>query len=291
MAVIIISSSADPASTNIKNCLLENTLWDEIDIFCNNPVYRNIALEDIFLVTINDSKIRHENIDKEIKNQLNITPKQAIFISRHRSKMAKPSLTVHPIGNYGEAQFGGKHKTLVQSAPRLMTSLLRLIKENLQVTDLNYHVCFEVTHHGPHLEIPTLFVEVGSTENEWNKKEPARIIAQSLLELLEKYRCEEDFSDDVPVLVGVGGGHYAPRFTDVIFEKNAAFGHMIPLYHIEAGTIDQEAFEKALQATPNATGIYIHKKSLKKSQVTEYKKLFQDKGISVISSKELTSLK
>jgi len=291
MAVIIISSSTDPASTNIKNCLLENTLWDEIDIFCNNPALRHTTIKDILLVTINDSKIRHENIDKEIKNQLNITPKQAIFISRHRSKMAKPSLTVHPIGNYEEAQFGGKQKTLVQSAPRLMTSLLRLIKENLQATTLNYHVCFEVTHHGPYLEIPTLFVEVGSTENEWRKKEPAKIIAQSLLELLEKYRCEEDFSNDTPVLVGVGGGHYAPRFTDVIFEKNAAFGHMIPSYHIEAGTIDQEAFEKALQATPNATGIYIHKKAFKKSQVTEYKKLFQDKGIPVISSKELTSLK
>jgi D-aminoacyl-tRNA deacylase len=291
MTVIIISSSADPASTNIKNCLLENASWNEIDIFCNNPVYRNIALEDIFLVTINDSKIRHENIDKEIKNQLNIIPKQAVFISRHTSKMGKPTLTVHPIGNYSKAEFGGKQKTLVQSAPRLMTHLLQLIKKNLQTTSLNYQVCFEVTHHGPYLEIPTLFVEVGSTENEWRKKEPARIIAQSLLELLEKYRYEQDFSDDVPVLVGVGGGHYAPRFTDVVFEKNAAFGHMIPYYHIEAGNIDEDAFEKALQATPNVSGIYIHKKSLKKSQVTEYKKLFQDKGISVISSKELTSLK
>ncbi|GAI85356.1 unnamed protein product, partial [marine sediment metagenome] len=224
MAVIIISSSTDPASTNIKNCLLENTSWEEIDLFCKNPVYINNTLEDIFLVTINDSKIQHENIDKEIKNQLGITPRQAIFISRHRSKMARPSLTVHPIGNYGDAQFGGNDKTLVKSSPRLMTHLLRLIKRNLKITTLNYQVCFEVTHHGPYLEIPTFFVEVGSTENEWNKKEPATIIAQSLLELLEKYRYEEDFPNDVPVLVGVGGGHYAPRFTDVVFEKNAAFG-------------------------------------------------------------------
>jgi len=290
MAVIIISSSTDPASTNIKNCLLENTSWEEIDIFCRNPVYRNNKLEDIFLVTINDSKIQHENIDKEIKNQLGITPSQAIFISRHRSKMARPSLTVHPIGNYGEAQFGGNDKTLVKSSPRLMTHLLRLIKRNLKTTALNYQVCFEVTHHGPYLEIPTFFVEVGSTENEWNKKEPARIIAQSLLELLEKYRYEEDFPNNVPVLVGVGGGHYAPRFTDVVFEKNAAFGHMIPKYHIDAGNIDLAAFEKALQKTPNATGIYVHKKSFKKSEVTQFKKIFKNENIPVISSKELPYL-
>jgi len=290
MAVIIISSSIDPASTNIKNCLLKNTSWDEIDKFCNNSVYRNCTLEDVYLITINDSKIQHENIDKEIKNQLNITPKLAIFISRHTSKMGKPSLTVHPIGNYREAQFGGKSKTLVQSSPKMMAHLLRLIKKNLQVTTLNYQVCFEVTHHGPYLEIPTLFVEVGSTEHEWNKSEPAKIIAQSVLELLKKYRYEEDFSDDIPVLVGVGGGHYAPRFTDVVFEKNAAFGHMIPLYQLDGEHIHYEIFEKALQKTPNAKGIYIHKKSLKKSQVTEYKKLFQENGISVISSKELTDL-
>ena len=290
MAVIIISSSTDPASTNIKNCLLENTSWEEIDIFCKNPVYINNTLEDIFLVTINDSKIQHENIDKEIKNQLGIMPKQAIFISRHRSKMARPSLTVHPIGNYGDAQFGGNDKTLVKSSPRLMTHLLRLIKRNLKTTTFNYQVCFEVTHHGPYLEIPTFFVEVGSTENEWNKKEPATIIAQSLLELLEKYRYEEDFPNDVPVLVGVGGGHYAPRFTDVVFEKNAAFGHMIPKYHIDAGNINLESFEKALKATPNVSGIYIHKKSFKKSEVTQFKEMFKNTNIPVISSKELPYL-
>ena len=290
MAVIIISSSTDPASTNIKNCLLENTSWEKIDTFCKNPVYIHNVLDDIFLVTISDSKIRHENIDKEIKNQLGITPRQAIFISRHTSKMAKPSLTVHPIGNYGKAQFGGNDKTLVTSSPRLMTHLLRLIKKNLQVTTLNYQVCFEVTHHGPYLETPTLFVEVGSTENEWNKKEPAKIIAQSLFELLKKYRYEGEFSDDIPVLVGVGGGHYTPRFTDVVFEKNAAFGHMIPKYQIDAGNINLESFEKALKATPNASGIYIHKKSFKKSEVTHLKEMFKKANIPVISSNELPSL-
>ena len=59
---------------------------------------------------------------------------------------------------------------------------------------------------------------------------------------------------------------------------------------MDVGNITYEVFEKALQATPNATGVYIHKKAFKKSQVTEYKKLFQDKGIPVISSKELSNL-
>ena len=290
MTVIIVSSTEDLASINIKKNLLEQSLWDEMESFDGLPVYRHFTMKDIVIVTIRDRKIRRENLDKEIENKLGIKPKQAIFISKHTSKMEKPTLTIHPIGNYGEAQFGGKPKTLVTPAPRLMTHLLRLIKKNLQSTDLTYQVCYEVTHHGPYLEVPTLFAEVGSTEKEWNKKEPAKIIARSLLELLEKYHYEEDFSDDIPVLMGIGGGHYAPRFTDVVFEKKAAFGHMIPSYQIDAGNIDSEMLKKALNATPNVRAVYIHKKSLKKSQVTEYKTWFRDKGMPVISSKELPAL-
>ncbi|MCK5260671.1 MAG: hypothetical protein KAJ44_00645, partial [Thermoplasmatales archaeon] len=156
MTVVIVSSTEDPASTSIKKNLLEQSSWNEVESFDNLPVYRHSTMKDIVIITIRDRKIRYENLDKEIDNKLGIKPKQAIFISRHRSEMGRPTLTVHPIGNYGEAQFGGKPKTLVKSVPRLMTHLLRLIKKNLQSTDLTYQVCYEVTHHGPYLETPTL---------------------------------------------------------------------------------------------------------------------------------------
>jgi D-aminoacyl-tRNA deacylase len=247
-------------------------------------------MKDVVIVTINDRKITHENLEKEVEEKLGIKPKQAIFLSRHRSKTGEPTLTTHPIGNYGESQFGGKTKTLSKSSPKLMTSLLRIIKKNAEQAKLYHKVCLEVTHHGPYMTIPTLFVEVGSTEEEWKKQEPANVVAKSVLQLLDSYHYEEDFPDEMPVLVGIGGGHYAPRFTDVILEKKAAFGHMIPTYHIEAGNIDGEMFEKTLQATPNVKGVYIHRKSLKKSQVSEYKNWFQNRGISVISSKELADL-
>lgn len=290
MTVIIVSSSKDPASTNIKNRLLEQTSWNEWGSFNNLPVFEHATMKDVKIVTINDRKIRHENLDKEIKKKLRIKPKQVIFISRHTSKMKKPTLTVHPLGNYGEAKFGGKPRTLVPPAPKLMTHLLKLIKKNLQSTNLSYHVCYEVTHHGPYLEVPTLFAEVGSTEEEWIKKEPAKIIAQSILELLKEFHYEDDFPDDIPILVGVGGGHYAPRFTDVIFEKKAAFGHMIPSYQIDAGNINGEMFNKVLESTQNVAAVYFDKKALKKSQVTNFKNWFQNKEIPVISSKVLSPL-
>jgi len=291
MTVLIISSTEDPAGTNIKNSLLSQSSWDEIDTFNNQPVYRHAKMKDIVIITIQDRTIRHENIDKEAKEKLGIKPKQVIFISRHRSKTGEPTLTTHPIGNYGNATtFGGKTKTLVKSSPRLTTHLLRLLKKNAEQAKLYHKICFEVTHHGPYLDTPTIFAEVGSTENEWEKKEPASIVAKSLLELLERYHYEEDLPNDIPVLIGIGGGHYAPRFTEVALEKKVAFGHMIPTYQIEEGNIDDESLEKTIQATPNIKGVYLHKKELKKSQVTLYRNWFENKGIPIISSRELQEL-
>jgi D-aminoacyl-tRNA deacylase len=290
MVVILISSSEDPAGTNIKNNLFEQTTWKETNSFENQPVYQHSTMKYIFLLTVQGRTIRQESIDQRIKETLNLDPTQIIFITRHRAKTGEPSLSVHPIGNYGSAEYGGQPKTLVLTAPRLMTHLLRLIKKNKEQTKLPHHVCFEVTHHGPYLETPTFFAEVGSTEDQWRNKEPGAIIAQSLLELLKEYHGEADLPKNIPVLIGIGGGHYAPRFTDIIFERKAAFGHMIPSYHLKANQTDYELFEKALSATPDVSGVYLHKKELKKSQVTDYTRWFKEKRITIISSKELEDI-
>jgi D-aminoacyl-tRNA deacylase len=290
MVVLIVSSTEDPASTNMKTSLLEQTPWEEFGVFYEATAYRHATMKDVVLVTIPDRKIRHENIDTEVHDQLHLNPRIAVFLSRHRSKMEEPTLTVHPIGNYGAAEFGGQPRALIPAAPRFMAHLLRLIKKHLQTTDMQYHVCYEVTHHGPYLNIPTLFAEVGSTEHQWREKKPAEIIAVSLLELLSSCHYEQDFPTTIPVLLGIGGGHYAPRFTDVVFERNASFGHMIPTYQIDAGAINDEMMEQAMKATPNLTGVYLHKKALKKSQITEYKQWFQARDVQVVSSNELPAL-
>jgi D-aminoacyl-tRNA deacylase len=242
------------------------------------------------MIAINDLTIKHENIEQEIQQILKIKPTQAIYISRHTSKTEEPTLTTHPIGNYGEAEFGGITRKLTPSAPRLMTQLLRIIKKNAKIEKTYHKVCFEVTHHGPHLNIPTFYTEVGSNQKEWKKQKPAEIIAESLIELFDNYQCEEDLPKDIPVIIGIGGGHYAPRFTDIALSKNVAFGHMIPSYQIEAGNINEKILKDTFNVTPNVEGVYIHKKALKKSQVTDYKKWFKESNIQVISSKELKDL-
>ena len=290
ITVLVISSNIDPASVNIKNHLLNQTNWEEINTFNQNPVYQHTEIKNIIMITINDRKITHENLEEDVKEKLKISPKQAIFISRHTSKTGQPTLTVHPIGNYGTAEFGGKNNILVKSSPKIMTNLLRILNQNAIQEKLYHKVCFEVTHHGPYMSIPSLFIEVGSNKEEWVKNKPAKVVAKSLLEHLKKYLYEENMPKDTPVVLGIGGGHYAPRFTDVSLEKNVAFGHMIPRYQIEAGNIDNTMLEQAIEKTPNIKGIYFHRKSLKKSQIRDYKQWFDQKSIPSISSKELTDL-
>ena len=89
-------------------------------------------MKDIILVTINDRKITHERLDEEVNRELGIKTDQAIFLSRHRSKTGEPTLTVHPIGNYGKAEYGGETRTLVETSPKLMTQLLRILRKNAE---------------------------------------------------------------------------------------------------------------------------------------------------------------
>jgi D-aminoacyl-tRNA deacylase len=286
MTILLVASSEDPASTNIKQSLLAAHHWNEEGSIFSTPVYHAPDLSDSILVTIPDKKIRHENLQDELNDTLHLTPSLFIFLSRHRSKTGEPTLTVHPIGNYADAAFGGRPHTLVPAAPHPMTRLLRLINTRVQQTKLPYKVCYEVTHHGPYLTTPTLFVEIGSTETQWHEQPPADLIAAALLDLLPAIN---DNPPDIPILVGIGGGHYAPRFTDVALQRNASFGHMLPTYHL-GDTIDEQMLQLAIDATPGVTAVYLHRKELKKSQVTALTHWCTSHGIPVVSSNDLPLL-
>lgn len=289
MSILIVSSIQDPASTNIKGSLLKLGDWKEIGEISSNPVYESDDV-DAIIVTINDELIRHEGIDEEVVGELNIDIDLLIFVSKHRSKTGEPTLTVHPIGNFGEARFGGRDRTFVKSSPRMMTELLRLIKLYAERDDLYHQVSYEVTHHGPYVERPAMFVEVGSNEEEWKKEGPAESIARAVYDLISRYSSEADFPDDTAVLVGIGGGHYAPRFTDLALERRVAFGHMIPSYQLKNGLVDENIIRGCIEATPGFDGVYIHRKSLKKSENRELESMLKGMGIRIFRSTDLSPL-
>lgn len=290
MTIVIVSSTQDEASTNIKQGLLDLDEWNHITTFFGKKVFQHNKILDIFLVTITDKTILHEGLEQQLKDLLKINPSQIIFISRHRSKSGNPTLSTHPIGNYGKAEFGGKTRTLTPSMPRLMTNLLRTMNKKAIENNLVHEITYEVTHHGPLLETPTLFAEVGSNLEEWKKEKPALVVADSILEVLHDKKYEREYPTDIPVLIGIGGGHYAPRFTTVALERNVAFGHMIPSYHVKPGHIDEEMLKKAIDATPNIYGIYLDRKSLSSAFKKEIESLIKNVGLPLVSSADFKEI-
>jgi D-aminoacyl-tRNA deacylase len=272
---LVVRSTADAASVNIVESLLRLGEWEEAGSFEGAPVFR---MGDSSVVTIPVHHLYYDDIDDNVEKALGERPSLVIFASRHKSASNLRTLTVHPIGNYGKAEMGGRDQTLVPAAPREMTTAFKeLVK---RAGGLKYQISLEATHHGPHLRTPTFYIERGSDEAAWREPEPARVIADSIFEVLTG-KISED-----PIAVGVGGGHYVPRITDVAREKKIAFGHMLPSYALEQGW-SPETLRLMLDATPGAKLVYFHKKAVKTPILREMEVWFRQAGVEPFSSKEI----
>lgn len=164
-----------------------------------------------------------------------------VFPSRHAGDTGK-LLTTHFTGNIGSADYGGEANAVSVAAPSVLTQVYRFLSEN---APSRYDVGIEATHHGPLVtQVPSLFVEIGSSESEWNDPLPAETIASAILELPT-----DGFGTD-RVIVGFGGGHYAPRFDRILSETDWSLGHIVAdwslnqLSSFESGIISQ-LFERS----------------------------------------------
>ena len=247
--------------------------WKKFGTFNGFPAYRN---DRYYLVHIKGPKIFAENVDEEIRKKLGIEFENIIVASKHKSESKMRSLTVHPIGNWGNAEYGGISKCVVVTNPHLMTQALRVLKKNRIE---GYNVSFEATHHGPYLTTPTFFIEIGSTEEEWKDDIAGEAIAKTIFELGEvRY----------PPAMGFGGGHYMPRITDVALEYKISFGHMVPKYAVQY--VDENIIKRACEKSDNCKMAYIHKKGLKGEERNKIREILENLGIKVVTTKDLEKI-
>lgn len=274
---LIISSEADTASINLRDRLLENAEWKEDGEFKGHIIWRlakdygSFCLEGTRLITLNKLHIHAEKIDSEWFEETSIKIENIVFLSRHKAASGRPSLTVHPIGNWGKADYGGFSGKLSRTSPIWMTGLLLKIYENRLP---GYDICFEATHHGPLLETPTMFLEIGSSEEQWELREPAYALTKSLLELEPAKGT---------VVVGIGGGHYTPRFTEAALSHQVCFGHMVANYGIPSLT--PESLKDAIVSS-RAKGLYFHKKGMKKTEYRKWKEYAEEEGIKIFNQSD-----
>lgn len=231
MQTAIIVSKKDPAGLNIKRALLKLFPFEEIDEkFDGNEVYQ---LKTTKLYIVEEASIYCEDLDKKIKADF------FLFATKHKAESKIPSLSVHTQGNWAKAEFGGRDSQLcIAPASYLKMALLKL--DGL-AKGTKFEIIQECTHHGPYLEKPTMFIEIGSSEEQWEDEQAAEIIAETIEHLLNnkppKYR----------IAFGIGGLHHTPTFKKVMLNTDIAFGHVCPKYNLE--NLNKEMIKQALERT------------------------------------------
>jgi len=158
-------------------------------------------------------------------------PDLLVFASRHAGETG-PLLTAHHTGNVGPAEYGGEPGAFARACPNAHRRALAALREHASE---GYEVGMEATHHGPtDVGVPSMFVEVGSDDPQWDDPDAAGAVARAVLALA-------DTDPDAPreggtrrQLVGLGGGHYAPRFERILAETDWAVGHVAPDWGLDA---------------------------------------------------------
>jgi len=259
---VLLACTKDVASMNIRERLLEHAGWNMVSEFGGWPVHR---LGPSLLFVKEGTHLYLDHVDREIADHIqselpsDVHPEGdrpldlLVFLSKHRSETGLDSLTVHTPGNLGDALYGGRPRSLPPSAPCQATAALRTlysIKKEMGLTD---RTSFEVTHHGPTLDSPCFFIEIGSGPERWEEPAPASAIARTLM-------APDTYIDsDAPVCIGVGGGHYAPRFTDLALRGKVAMGHMVPDHAIGEGQDLDAMIGLAAGSTPGVSNLIYHR--------------------------------
>jgi len=208
--------------------------------FQENPIYEaNIDGRKVKLVTLNEESVYAQNLLDFFGNL-----ELVVFISRHSSVSGTPTLSVHTPGNLGEAELGGLTRRVSVSPANAMRNVLKAmmcLKDEMQ---LKYEVSYECTHHGPSLNVPTMFAELGSSPKQWNDLKAAEVVAHATMKATSKLG-----ESQAKAVLGIGGPHYSEKFTRIALESEIALGHIIPKYAVPYMDVEilRQCVEKTLE--------------------------------------------
>jgi len=237
---LLVIAATDPVATRVAE------LWGTPPAtgeFVDGAPIRRLS-ESALLLHRPGPHIHDEGLDARLPTELQRAGTTLVFPSIHRSEQNVQSLTVHPLGNPGPtADVGGRPGHLDPADPRRMAAALRRLAEGAPA--LGLPVSYEATHHGPALELPACFVEIGYGAASGPPEAAVRLLADVLPDL------RPDPSDRIAL--AVGGGHYAPHFTDLALRRHWAFGHLLSRHALTG--LDPRAARAAWERSGSAEGI------------------------------------
>lgn len=182
--------------------------------------------------------ISDENLDHEKINQFDFI----IFASKHQSAKKEKSLSIHAPGNFRTSDYWGVKGKLCPSSAQFQKQMFEKLQENYDKNSLNgYNITLECTHHGPLIDKPCVFIEIGSTETEWKDSKAGFVIAQTIRDTIKEFK-PNPYNE---VAIGIGGPHYCPNFNKIQATSNVAISHIIPSYALPLSEdMVKEAIEK-----------------------------------------------
>jgi D-aminoacyl-tRNA deacylase len=212
---LVVASKKDKAGINITTQLSQ---------FRPNPLINSIKNKPSFDFYLGEEEIIYtENLDLEKINQYDFI----IFASKHQSEKKEKTLSIHAPGNFRTNDYGGEKEKVCPTSALMQKFMFEKMHEKVKEHELkNYKLTLECTHHGPLIEKPCLFIEIGATEEEWKDRRAGFVIAKTIEETIDKFE-ENKYRETA---IGIGGPHYCPNFNKIQLNSNVAISHIIPNY-------------------------------------------------------------
>ena len=310
MASLLLASSEDPASMNILSELMGIRGWGEAHDFDHGQVTRHSS-GNVEALLIDGLHIWADGVDSAHTSLTGTKVDEVLVLSRHVSASETPALTLHAIGVPGEfphgekARSGGITGTAVPPSTRfgeLFRNMCRIAKEDCLENE--YDLTLEATHHGPVLRVPTLYLEIGSTSEQWEDVRAARVWSKTIdlcLGMSERSE-KKDWEGSGRVMIGLGGGHYAPRHKSVISKSDVWVGHILANYAIVfeeengGGTSPPGPWSHSVRTAVESTraafpggDVFAHldRKSFKGWQRSALANLLSELGVPVLRGKQI----
>jgi D-aminoacyl-tRNA deacylase len=196
---------------------------------------------------VEEEMIYTENLNLEKINQYDFI----IFASKHKSEKGNKTISIHAPGNWRKAELGGQEGRVCKTSAVFQKQIFEKLKSNMEKFHIkDYELTLECTHHGPLINKPCLFVEIGATETEWKDRKAGFVVAKSIAEIIEDFK-ENPYNE---VAIGIGGPHYCPNFNKIQLNSNVAVSHVIPQYALP---LTQEMVQEAIAGTDEDVDILL----------------------------------
>lgn len=273
MRILVFCAKQNVASKNLFNYFQNYVNLEIIMQKDRGDLYRSDKFD---LINYDSDMVRWD----DLKDNFDLDYDIILVASSHRAASGAKSFTLHFTGNFSKAMAGGNEQEL-NLAPAYISSLgIKLLEKN---SIPGFEVSLETTHHGPTtINCPLVFIEVGSSESEWNNQDAIEVVGKTIIEMIDKINAELLENESY---IGFGGGHYAPEFTKLV-KLGVNIGHIIPKHYID--TINENIIDQMIEKTvPRPKKALVEWKSLNSELKEMFIPYLASKGIEIVKTEKL----